>query len=393
MTKEEWNLKVDEYIRNRNELVGKPVVTSSKIASSFPLAHSLVTDEVIHDYACNIGDNNPLFNSTEYAKKTQWGGAIAPAGGFVRYLAETGSFSREGALEGFSFLYGGTTYEYNDVIRAGESYHIHDDFLGVTEKKLPPEKAAKYRLLSISDRRSYINQNGKTIVTATGTVLVTCVYPGNIKKEDSVVYGKVEKPSYTYEELESIYRYYEDYCDGKYTRGAKPRYWEDVAEGEDMPVMIKGPLDVTDMASYACAVGLQMGGAATKWESIRYLHDVRDPETNNYLNRDAFHYSDLFGRANGFPMALVYGALQECYLCEYVTDWIGDDGFVKQIKLQQRRPCFHGDIIYVKGHVARKFIEDGEYLVELQYCAKNQNGVKLIPASAIVRLPTKNMRK
>lgn len=391
MTKAEWNHAVDAYIASQNQKIGKPVKRSPEIASSFPQAHTLITEEVIRDYACNIGDNNPLYNSPAYAKKTRWGGMIAPAGGFVRYIAETGSFARDGALEGFSYLYGGTVYDCYDVIRAGDTFTIHDEFMGVEEKVLPPEKAEKYRLLSITDRRDYINQAGKTVISATGNVLITCVYPGDLSQNsDSAVYGKVDKPRYTAEELDEIYRYYEDYQNGKYTRGSTPRYWEDVQEGEAMPMMIKGPMEVIDMVSFACAIGSTMGSASTKWETIRTLHDTRDPETNIWLTRDAFHYSDSYARAMGFPLALTYGALVESYLAEAVCDWMGDDGFIKKLSHQQRRACFHGDVIRIKGHVSRKYEENGEHLVELTFWAENQKGVKLNPSKAIVKLPVRD---
>jgi hypothetical protein len=50
---------------------------------------------------------------------------------------------------------------------------------------------------------------------------------------------------------------------------------------------------------------------------------------------------------------------------------------------------FLGDATWVKGRVARKFIEDGEHLVELQVGAENQDGVVHTKAGVIVKLISK----
>jgi hypothetical protein len=53
--------------------------------------------------------------------------------------------------------------------------------------------------------------------------------------------------AYTEEQLAEFYKLYE----AEEVRGATPRYWEDVKEGESLPRMMKGPMTVTGFICYA----------------------------------------------------------------------------------------------------------------------------------------------
>jgi acyl dehydratase len=383
MTRDEWNRDVDQYIKEMNSLVGKEPVRSPDVIGSWPQSHRLVTEEVIKNFAWNTGCNNPLYVDPEYAGKTRWGGVIAPPGRFVHYIAETGYLPQGRIIEGMNHLYGGTTYEYHDVIRPGDTFHIQDEFFGVTEKSV---KEKPYRLLIMSSRRDYINQTGKTVVSATGNTVITCAYPENREPGDSTVYGKVAKPHYSKEELEAVHRHYEDYFAGKLTRGAKIRYWEDVEEGEKLTPIIKGPLDIVDVISFNCATGAMQGGGATKWDSVKNKKVLVDPDTGEYLSVGCFHYIDSIAQQMGFPNALTFAAQHEAYTSEIVTNWMGDDAFVKKLSHQQRRPSFQGDMAYVKGFVKKKYIKNEEHLIDIEMWTENQNGVKVCPSSATVRL-------
>jgi acyl dehydratase len=235
LSRKAWEKDVDAYIAEMNQLVGKPCVASIDIGGTWPQAHSYVTEEVIKDFAWNTGCNNPLFTDPEYAKNTVWGGVIAPAGRFLQYIAETGYFPRGRSIPGVTSLYGGTTYDCYGVVRAGEHYHIVDEFLGVTEKT----SDNPYRLLVKTSKRNYVNQDGKTVVTATGNTIMTCKFPEEGKGGGSV-FSNIVRPHYSDEELEAIHRHYEDYYDGKLTRGAETRYWEDVSENEELTAPDQG---------------------------------------------------------------------------------------------------------------------------------------------------------
>jgi len=130
---------------------------------------------------------------------------------------------------------------------------------------------------------------------------------------------------------------------------------------------------------------------AIKWAAMRehLQHHPIDPETGEYRFRRDWHYEDLAARLMGFPFANAAGIHNEMMLVHAVTDWMGDDAFVKAMDSQDRRMNFLGDMTWVKGKVARKFVENGEHLVDLEVWGENQDGVVHTKAHVIVKLVSK----
>jgi hypothetical protein len=65
---------------------------------------------------------------------------------------------------------------------------------------------------------------------------------------------------------------------------------------------------------------------------------------------------------------------------------MGDDGWVKRLDMQDRGVRFFGDMMYVKGKIVRKYVEDGEHVVDLECLAETQDGVLITKGTATVKL-------
>src|SRR5207248_11652358 len=48
--------------------------------------------------------------------------------------------------------------------------------------------------------------------------------------------------------------------EGEHRRGAEPRWWEDVEEGDELPSLVKGPMRVTDMVVWHTGMGMGLYG-------------------------------------------------------------------------------------------------------------------------------------
>ena len=164
---------------------------------------------------------------------------------------------------------------------------------------------------------------------------------------------------------------------GTYRRGAKTRYWEDVTEGELLPVVMRGPVDVADSCART-TVSCYSYAYAIKWACMRNhlsTHPI-DPDTGEYFLRRDWHYRDHEAQVLGYPMANAAGIQNEMMLTQAVTDWMGDDAFVVAVDSQDRKMVFYGDITYVKGFVAKKYVDArGSHLVDVQVDGVNQDGV------------------
>ncbi len=140
------------------------------------------------------------------------------------------------------------------------------------------------------------------------------------------------------------------------------RYFEDVAEGDALPPLVKA-INTVQMMMY---------GAAT-WDFMRV------------------HYDTDYARERGFQQAFVDGQMLGAYLAQLVVDWAGDPGALRRLSLRYRNFAFPGDTVTCRGHVTRLLVEGEEAFAECEVVAANQHGDLLAgPALAKVALPRKS---
>ena len=88
-------------------------------------------------------------------------------------------------------------------------------------------------------------------------------------------------------------------------------------------------------------------------------------------------------------MAYDYGVMRETWLTHYLTDWIGDDGWIVRQHDEIRKFNYIGDTQIITGEVVGKREEDGRCLVDIEFRATNQRGEVTAPADATVLLPSR----
>jgi hypothetical protein len=171
-----------------------------------------------------------------------------------------------------------------------------------------------------------------------------------------------------------------------------PRYWDDVAEGQALPTMLKGPMTVTGFIAYAQGWGgLYIRANKLAWKLISRHHGV------GIKNRfgipdcpERVHWEEEFALKVGAPGAYDYGPERCSWLTHHLTNWMGDDGFLRRATCKIRRHNPAGDMLLIKGTVKRKFIEGGRHLVEIDQVAHNQNDELSVLGSGIVELPSRS---
>ena len=138
-------------------------------------------------------------------------------------------------------------------------------------------------------------------------------------------------------------------------------YFEDIEEGSEVPTLEKNPT-TQQLVKYA--------GASGDYYQI--------------------HYDQGFAKANGLPDVILHGALKNAFLGHLMTDWVGQYGTLKKLSAQYRGMDVPGTPIYAKGEVTKKYVDDGENLVECDIWLENQEGEKTTPGSAVVALPSRS---
>ena len=388
----EWNTELDKLIAQFNEERGvtklpPPVHVLMDNEYERGINNKLVTEDLIRHFADAIGDPSPMWRDRSYAGGTRWGGIIAPPL-FESCISFGSSFGGRLRVPGVARLAAGNKHDYFKPFRPGDEFRVYDKYLGFEEKRV---EGKPYRMFIESVPRYFVNQREEIVAVATGRNIYMATPPGKRKaKREGGMYQDKKRHHFSDAELDAIHRDFDDQIAGVGRRGAEVRYWEDVVEGEEIRPVAKGIYDVCD----ACArtvVSCYTYAFAIKWAAMRnhLSHHPQDPETGEHRFRRDWHYSDHAARIFGSPYANVGGIHNEMMLVHLVTDWMGDDGFVKSMDSQDRRMNFLGDATWVKGRVERKFVEDGERLVELNVWGENQDGVVHTISKVIVKLISK----
>jgi acyl dehydratase len=103
------------------------------------------------------------------------------------------------------------------------------------------------------------------------------------------------------------------------------------------------------------------------------------------------HWDNEFARQVGVPGAYDYGPQRVSWLIHLLTDWMGDDGFVKSLKVQVTRFNIWGDVQFIKGKVLEKLREGDDSVVRVEVWAENQRGEVTAKGSGEVLLPFKGL--
>jgi acyl dehydratase len=99
------------------------------------------------------------------------------------------------------------------------------------------------------------------------------------------------------------------------------------------------------------------------------------------------HMDDEAGRAAGYPTAFGMGNLQWAYLHNALRGWVGENGTIVSLQCQFRGPNTKGMTVTAKGVVTGVEEVDGALTATLDVWTEDQDGAKLAPGTAVVRLP------
>jgi len=192
---------------------------------------------------------------------------------------------------------------------------------------------------------------------------------------------------YTDDELAAVHRLYAE----EEVRGATPRYWEDVGEGERLPTMAKGPMTVTGFIAYAQGWGgLYIRANKLAWKQV---HRHAGLGIKNRFGipdcPERVHWEHEFATMVGAPGAYDYGPERCSWLTHHLTNWMGDDGVLLRTHCKIRRHNPEGDTLRIDGAVVRKLVEGGRHLVEIEQEARNQDGELSVVGGGLVELPAR----
>lgn len=365
--------------------------------------HYLRPNEDAFRHVANAyGDDNPLYCDPAYAAGTRWAEAIAPplmVGGdtligedeVAEIPAERRDAMRGDPLRGVHAFYSGSAREWWRPLRAGRRVKRRNALVGVLDK--PSAFAGR----AVHEWTAQVFQEDEGELLAGQYRLMVRTERGAAQARAGQPSGDdVERPAprdpepYTKEALEAIDALYAS----ESRRGATPRHFEDVAEGDAIGPIVKGPLTVTDLICWHVGVGMGLYGVAPL--RLGYLNRRRIPR---FYEPDALgipdvmqrcHWDPAYAKKAGQPTTYDYGRMREAWLIHLCTDWMGDDAWLWKLDCDLRRFNYVGDTHWMSGRIVRKYLAEGDRpAVDLELEGRNQRGELTTPGHATILLPSR----
>jgi len=193
---------------------------------------------------------------------------------------------------------------------------------------------------------------------------------------------------YSEADLRAIFDLYE----AEPVRGAEPRYLEDVAVGDELAPMAKGPMTVTGFIAFAQGWGgLYIRANKLAWKQLRKHPGLGIPNAAGIPDvPERVHWENDLATDVGTPGAYDYGPERCSWLIHHLTNWMGDDGFLRHHHCEIRHHNVVGDWLRITGRVVAVGTDDeGERCVTVEQEARNQNGDLSARGTGVVRLPSR----
>lgn len=328
------------------------------------------TRDTIRHYAWGIGDDNPLWSNPDYAADTRWGGIIAPP---TFPYAIFDAVVAPG-LPDIQWIYSGADWTFHAPIHRNDTIEAGATLADVTEVS---GKRVSRMLVQTGDVH-YTNQNGDLVAQAKSH----CFRIPRAGAEGGLKYEQRDEPTHSPEELEKIERAVLE----EYVRGRDTLRWDDVEPGAPIPTIVRGPINRLDMTCYyAGAVGTS-GYKSTKLK-WKYAHWARHAPENLPDNYDPSYYAAAVSPSIGHQDAAVAqseigmpgpydnGPQRIGFMASCVTNWMGDDAFMRNLSVRVKLPVIFGDTTLCKGKVRDKSRDEkGQPIVDLEIWAENQLG-------------------
>ena len=136
--------------------------------------------------------------------------------------------------------------------------------------------------------------------------------------------------------------------------------YEDVKEGSGITPLVKNP-------GYVQLV---------KW-------------ANAQGNLGETHYDRDFAKASGLEDVILQGPLLGSFLGQAVEEWAGHVGRIRRYTWRNQNMAYPGDTLTVTGTVAKKWMQDGEGLVECAVELRSQRDDVIVAGTCAISLPLK----
>jgi acyl dehydratase len=363
----------DKMLADMRALIGTELRTESCVNNEY------ATRMAIQRFCEGIGDDNPLWTDPAYGARSSFEGQIAPPSFIFACLG-----SIQVGWPGLGGFHCETRMTFHKPIHVGDKVTakvIFDGFDGPIDDSNFGGRRIKDYL-----RQEYRNQADELVAT----FICSRMRFERTEMQKRRESRKIELPHpWTEAELEKI----ENDILAEAPRGATPRYWDDVNVGDEIDVITKGPLGLTDFIAFIAAGAAPVPRISAHSVALRRYRKhpkwaFRDPSTHALEPVYAVHYNDFAAKLQGAQIAYDVGIQRTCWQIHTLTNWMGDAGRLKSLFGQYRAHVYLSDVVRLGGRIESKQIDDdGDAVVNVTTWAHNQRDQNVMPGSAVIVLP------
>ncbi|MDR3530477.1 MAG: MaoC family dehydratase N-terminal domain-containing protein [Rhodopila sp.] len=362
----------DKMLNDMRALIGTELRTEACINNEYASRFAIIR------FAEGIGDDNPLWTNPDYAASSPYGTLIAPPSFIFCCLA-----SVQAGWPGLGGFHADTKLTFHKTIRLGDKITARvyfDGFDGPIQSNFAGRRIKDYI------RQEYFNQNDELVAT----FICSRVRFERTEAQKRATTRAIELPHpWTEEQILAI----EEQVLAETPRGATPRYWEDVNVGDELDIITKGPIGLTDEIAYIAAGAAPIPRVAAHGVALRRYRKhprwaYRDPATHALEPVYSVHYNDYAARLQGAQAAYDVGIQRTCWQVHSLTHWMGDTGFLKAATSEYRAHVYLSDVVQLGGRIEAKEIDaDGDHVVRVRTWATNQREQNVMPGTATIVLP------
>ena len=383
---------------------GQVIEDTSTVAKNYDPDNPLYFDA---EYARKLGYQDVLVYPLNYTLAGQWGGAM-PKDPLCDTLA----------VNGLNRIH----YFYAPVYPGDKLYSVEDqrDLLDIT-----PVEGNEYRSFRMYGHGKVYNQNGVCVGESIGYVKENLKRyiqrPEGWTREgfdfpwDSADWWARPAHKYTDEDWEKIKGWWAE----EKRRGEDTLYWDDVEVGSVIPQKVVGPITEAELGS-------RYGMSREPYYTMKEI--LTDPEKAKDAVQDDMGLYTWPGntvRGGGMPgFSFIDRPVFENSVCPHfaiamIYNWMGDKGWLYKIAwdimsifpgyedilpphpdephyisrvpfLKDKTMWTHGlgnDLCIAKGYVEKKYVQNGEYMVDLIWWLETIEGDIYEEGEATVKLP------
>jgi acyl dehydratase len=143
------------------------------------------------------------------------------------------------------------------------------------------------------------------------------------------------------------------------TKEPPARFFEDFSEGQEMPMVSKGPMTA---------------GHQVRWAGA----------CDNYASD--FHHDASAAKEMGLPGLLLSGPFMASYMLTEVGNWLGRNARLVSFWDRNSATTMPGDMAHIHAKVKRTWVEGGKAFVEVDCHIANQDGKITTPGGAVAQL-------